>query len=80
MLIKRRNKSRNCDVWDVRLIDENGKKRLFPTGHTSKKVAEQYENKLKNEISERKMFPEKFFEKRKFCDFVPDYLKTCFTN
>lgn len=42
MLIKRWNKTRNCFVWDVRLIDENGKKRLFSTGHTSKKLAEDY--------------------------------------
>ncbi len=75
MLIKRWNKTRNCFVWDVRIINEHGKKRMYSTGHTSKKVAEQYENKLKNEIAERKMFPEKFFERRQFKDFVPEYLK-----
>lgn len=75
MLIKRWNKTRKCYVWDIRLIDEKGKKRLFTTGHSSKKVAERYEQKLKDEIAERKMFPEKFFEKKKFSDFVPDYLK-----
>jgi integrase len=75
MLIKRFHKSRKRNVWDIRLIDENGKKKLYSTGHTSKKVAEQYEQKLKNEIAERKMFPEKFFEKRVFSEFVPEYLK-----
>ena len=75
MLIKRWHKTRKCFVWDIRIIDENGKKRLFTTGHTSKKVCERYEQKLKDEIAERKMFPEKFFEKRKFSDFVPEYLK-----
>ncbi len=75
MLIKRWNKTRKKYVWDVRLINEKGKKQLFPTGHTSKKVAGQYENKLKNEIAEKKMFPERFYEKKLFKDFVPDYLK-----
>jgi integrase len=75
MLIKRFHKGRKQFVWDIRLIDENGKKRLYATGHTSKKVAERYEEKLKNEIAERKMFPENFFEKKKFSEFVPDYLK-----
>ncbi len=62
-------------MWDVRLIDEKGKKRLHPSGHTSKKIPEQYEQKSKNEIAERKMFPERYFEKRKFGEFVPEYLK-----
>ena len=75
MLIKRWHKTRNCFVWDVRLIDENGKKHLYSSGHTSKKVAERYEQKLKNEIAERKLFPEKRLEKRQFNDFVPQYLK-----
>lgn len=75
MLIRRWNKTRKKYVWDVRLINEKGKKQLFPTGHTSKKVAQQYENKLKNEIAEKKMFPERFFEKKLFKDFVPEYLK-----
>lgn len=75
MLIKRWHKTRKCHVWDIRLIDENGKKRLYTTGHTSKKVAERYEQKRKDEIAERKMFPDKFLERRLFKDFVPDYLK-----
>jgi hypothetical protein len=49
MLIKRWHKSRDCLVWDIRTIGENGKKRFFSTGHTSKKVAEQYKQQLKNE-------------------------------
>lgn len=61
-------------MWDVRLINENGKKELFSTGHTSKKLAAQYEAKKKNEIAERKMFPERFFPKILFKDFVPEYL------
>ncbi|HOE17411.1 MAG TPA: hypothetical protein PLX02_07160 [Syntrophorhabdaceae bacterium] len=70
MLIKRWHKTRKCYVWDIRLIDEHGKKRLYSTGHTSKKVAAQYEHTLRNEIAERKMFPDKFFERRIFRDFV----------
>ena len=75
MLIKRWHKARNCFVYDVRIIDENGKKKLFSTGHTSRKVAKEYEQKKKNEIAERKLFPEKSFVKRKFADFVSEYLE-----
>jgi len=75
MLIKRWHKTRGCWVWDVRIKDEQGKKRLYSTGHTSKKVAGEYEDKLRREIAERKMFPERFFRKVLFRDFVPEYLK-----
>ena len=75
MLIKKWHKTRNCYIWGVRLINEHGKKQLYPTGHTSKKLAEQYESKLKNEIAEKKMFPERFPLRILFSDFVPDYLK-----
>jgi integrase len=75
MIVERESKTRKGKIYYVRLIDENGKKRLYSPGHTSKKVAEQYEWKLKNEIAERKMFPEKFFERRKLSDFVPEYLR-----
>ncbi len=75
MLIRRLHKGRNCWVWDVRIYDENGKKRLYPTGHTSKKLAKEYEARIKNEIAERKMFPERYFPKIKFKDFIPEYLK-----
>ncbi len=75
MLIRRLHKGRNCWVWDVRIYDENGKKRLYPTGHTSIKMAKEYEGRIKNEIAERKMFPERFFPKMTFKDFIPEYLK-----
>ena len=75
MLIKRWVKTRNSYVWDVRLLDENGKKRLYPTGHTSKRLAQEYEAKLRNEIAERKRFPERFLPQKKFSEFVPEYLE-----
>ena len=74
MLIKRWNKTRNCFVWDVRLIDENGKKRLYSTGHTSKKLAEDYARKKKDEIEEKKRFPERFPRNILFVDFADEYL------
>ena len=80
MLIKRWHKTRKCYVWDIRLIDEHGKKRLYSTGHTSKRVAEKYEHDLRNEIAERRMFPDKFFERRIFKDFVQEYLKKHASN
>ena len=75
MLIRRWHKTRGCWVWDVRIYDEHGKKRLYSTGHTSKKVAQEYEGKLKREVAERKMFPERFFRRVLFKDFVTEYLK-----
>jgi len=38
-------------------------------------LAEQYENKLKNEIAEKKIFSEQFPSTVKFNEFLPDYLK-----
>ncbi len=64
-----------CYMYYPRLINEKGKKQLYGPGHTSKKIAQQYEQKLKNEIAERKMFPERFPDKKKFDEFVPEYLK-----
>ena len=43
MLIRRWHKTRRRWVWDVRIRDEQGKKRLCSTGHTSKKVAQEYD-------------------------------------
>ncbi len=75
MTVGRWSKSRNCILYYPRLIDETGNKRLFTPGHSSKKVARQYEEKLKREIDEKKMFPERFLPKIKFVEFVPDYLE-----
>ena len=75
MLIKKWNKTRKVFVWYVRLINEHGKKEFYSPGHTSKKVAGQYEAKLKNEIAERKMFPGRFFPRIKFSDLAEEYLK-----
>lgn len=75
MLIKRWHKKRNCFVWDVRLYDENGKKKLFTTGHTSKKLAREYGSKKRNEIAEKKLFPEKFFVRKLFKNLSKDYLE-----
>lgn len=70
MLIKRWYKTRNCYVYDIRLIDENGKKRLFTTGHTSKKVAREREHELRNEIALKKMYPERFAKRILLKDFI----------
>lgn len=40
-----------------------------------RKIAREYEEKLKKEIAERKMFPERFPRKMLFKDFVPEYLE-----
>ncbi len=63
MLIKRWIKKRNCFEYDLRLYDENGKRKQYKTGLTSKKLAKEYEQKKRNEIAERKLFPERYFEK-----------------
>lgn len=75
MLIKRWNKERNCFVYDVRIRDEYGKKRLYATGLSAKGVAKEYERKKLNEIAERRLFPERFIKERKFSEFVDEYLK-----
>jgi integrase len=75
MLIKKWNKTRKVFLYYVRLINEQGKKQLYAPGHTSKKVASQFEAKLKNEIAERKMFPDRFFPRVKFSDLAQEYLK-----
>lgn len=75
MIIKRWHKKRGCFVYDVRLYDENGKRKLYKTDLTSISKAREYEQKKRSEIAERKLFPESYFIKRKFDDFVPEYLK-----
>ena len=74
MLVKHWNKSRNCFLYYPRLIDETGKKRLYTPGHPSKKIAGQSEEKLKREIDEIRMFPERSFKKVTFKDFTPHYI------
>jgi len=51
------------------------KKQLYSPGHTSKKIAQKYEQKKKNEIAELKMFPERAVKKILFKDFAPEYLE-----
>ncbi len=75
MLVPKWSKAHNRLLYYPRLIDEKGRKRLYSPGHTSKKIAKEYEEKLRREIAERKMFPERFFSKRLFRDFVPEYLR-----
>ncbi len=75
MLIPKWNITNNRTEWAVRIADEHGKKKYFATGLTSKRMAQEYEAKLRTEISERKLFPEKFLPQVKFKDFVPEYLQ-----
>jgi len=75
MLVPKWSKTRRCLLYFPRLIDERGVKRLYSLGHTSKKVAREYEERVKREIAERKMFPERFFPRMLFRDFVPEYLR-----
>jgi integrase len=73
MLVRRWHKTRKQYVWDIRIYNEFGKKQLFSTGHTSKTEAKRFENKLKNEMAERRMFPEKILKEISFIDFITIY-------
>ena len=78
MIIARFDKTRKCIVYDVRLRNEFGKMQYFPAGHTSKTLVREYEAKLKNQIKEWKLFPERKIQHATFKEFVnkkflPDY-------
>jgi len=75
MIVEKWSESLKCPVFYVRLRDETGHRKLYPEKHTSKKVAQQYQRKLKNDIEERKMFPDRFPKRVKLADFVVEYLK-----
>jgi hypothetical protein len=47
MLVGKWHKTRKVWLYFPRLINEKGRKQLFTPGHTSKKVASQFEAKLK---------------------------------
>jgi integrase len=75
MPLKKWSKTLKRVVYYARVIDENGKRRIVGPPHTSSKLVKQYEDKKKKEFAERKMFPERFFQRIKFRDFVPEYLQ-----
>ena len=75
MPVKKWSKTLNRDVYYARVIDEHGIRRIVGPGHTSKKLVKEFEDKKKREMAERKMFPERFFQRVKFKDFVPEYLQ-----
>jgi len=62
-------------VFYPRVRDENGIRRVVGPAHTSIKLVKEYEDKVKREIAERKMFPERFFKRVLFKNFVPEYLQ-----
>lgn len=75
MIVQRWSETLKCPVYYVRLRDEAGHRRLYPEKHTSKKVAEQYQRKLKNDIEEKKMFPDRFPKRIRLADIMQEYLK-----
>jgi integrase len=75
MPVKKWSKTRKRIVYYARVIDETGKRRIVGPPHTSIKAVKKYEDKKRNEVADRKMFPELCVERIKFKDFVPEYLK-----
>src|SRR4030042_4882566 len=75
MPLKKWSKTLKRDVYYARVKDEHGERHIVGPPHTSSKLVKEYEDKKKREFAERKMFPERFFQRVKFRDFVPEYLK-----
>jgi len=75
MPLKKWNETLKRFIYYARVRDENGKRSIVGPGHTSIKLVKEYEDKKKREIAERKMFPERFFKRVLFKDFVPEYLQ-----
>jgi integrase len=70
MLIERYDKTRKRWVFDVRLRNKYGKLQYYPFGHTSKTLAKEYQEKLRNQIKEWRAFPEKKLRNATFEQFV----------
>lgn len=70
MIVERYDKTRKRLVYDVRLRNEHGRMQYYPAGHTSKTLVREYEAKLKNQIKEWKMFPERRLKSATFREFV----------
>lgn len=75
MPLKKWSKNLKRFVYYPRVKDETGIRRVVGSAHTSIKLVKEYEDKKKREIAERKMFPERFCQRVKFKDFIPEYLQ-----
>ena len=75
MPLKKWNSSLKRFVYYARVLDGNGERHIVGPAHTSHKLVREYEDKIKREVAERKMFPERFFQRVKFKDFIPEYLQ-----
>jgi integrase len=75
MIIKRWHKTRGVYVYDIRLINERGKKQLFSTGLTKITAARRAEEKLRNEIAEKRMFPDRIKKNTLIREFIPKYIE-----
>lgn len=70
MIVPRYDKTRKRMVYDIRLENEFGKMQFFPFGHTSKTLAKEYQEKLRNQIREWRAFPERKLREATFSEFV----------
>ena len=75
MPFKKWSKKLKRFTYYARVRGEDGKRRLVGPAHTSMKLVKEYEERKKREVAERKMFPERFFQRVLFKDFVPEYLQ-----
>jgi integrase len=75
MPLKKWCKNLNRYIYYPRVRDEMGVRRVVGPAHPSIKLVKEYEDKKRREFAERRMFPERFFERIRFKDFIPEYLK-----
>ncbi len=74
MIVERRDKNgKKTGIFDVRLRNEFGKMQYFTCGTTRKTLAREYEAKLKEQIREWKIFPERKIKQAAFGEFVNEY-------
>lgn len=74
-IFKKRDKKANREVYYIDYYDEHGKRQRESTGSTHRAFSKELLTKRRDEVNQRKKFPERYLPEIKFTDFVDnDYL------
>jgi len=74
-IFKKRDKEENREVYYIDYYDEHGKRLRESTGSSHRAFAKELLTNRKDEVNQRKKFPERYLPEIKFSDFVDnDYL------
>jgi hypothetical protein len=74
-IFKKRDKEENREVYYIDYYDEHGKRQRKSTGSSHRVFAKELLTKRKDEVNQRKKFPERYLPEIKFSEFVDnDYL------